>query len=93
MIIDVNQIITINICLYLRTLIIKQYYKEYAHQSHCYLEYPFRRAKNFYITYFNGTSHEKYINPKRDLNLILSVLTKDSLPWKLCNDKTLLPRH
>lgn len=37
MIIDVNQIITINICLYLRTLIIKQYYKEYAHQSHCYL--------------------------------------------------------
>ncbi len=49
--------------------------------------------KNFYITYFNGTSHEKYINPKRDLNLILSVLTKDSLPWKLCNDKTLLPRH
>ena len=47
MIIDVNQIITINICLYLRTLIIKQYYKEYVHQSHCYLEYPFRRAKKF----------------------------------------------
>ena len=21
--------------------------------------------KNFYITYFNGTSHEKYINPKK----------------------------
>ena len=55
MIIDVNQIITINICLYLRTLIIKQYYKEYAHQSHCYLEYPFRRAKKF-LYYLNSAT-------------------------------------
>ena len=91
MIIDVNQIITINICLYLRTLIIKQYYKEYAHQSHCYLEYPFRRAKKLLISSEEAMKIISIL--KRDLNLILSVLTKDSLPWKLCNDKTLLPRH
>lgn len=32
--------------------------------------------RNFYITYFNGTSNEKYINPKKDLNLISSALIR-----------------
>lgn len=43
--------------------------------------------RNFYITYFNGTSNEKYINPKKDLNLISSALIRDLLLWKLCKEK------
>ena len=43
--------------------------------------------RNFYITYFNGTSNEKYINPKKGFESYFISLIRDLLLWKLCKDK------
>ena len=48
------------------------------------------RSREFYTTYFNGKSNEKYVNPKK--GFASYFVTLEGLPWKLCNGQILQKR-